>query len=130
MKYIKKVLLIFSLILIPIPITIESSKIEFIEREIIIQTGIASYYANKFIDIETANGELYKHGKLTAAHKSLPFNTIVKVININNNKYVFVRINDRLPQNSKRIIDLSKSAADSLNMIKKGLVKVNLEIFI
>jgi rare lipoprotein A len=124
----KLVLLLVVGILLPISINI--AKLEFIPLRTIKQSGIASYYANKFINRKTANGELYKHNKLTAAHKNLPFNTIVRVTNTGNNKFVYVRINDRLPQNSKRIIDLSKSAADSLNMIKRGLVKVKLDIYI
>lgn len=125
---IKKILLIFLLLLIPIKT--KNNGVEYIESKILYQSGIASFYANKFVNKKTANGEIYTHYELTAAHKNLPFNTIVKVTNILNNKSVFIRINDRLPQNSKRVIDLSRTAADSLNMIKKGLVKVNLEIYI
>lgn len=125
---IKKYLLLL-LVVILIPISINNKGVEYIPREIIIQKGIASYYANKFVNRRTANGEVYKHTKLTAAHKNLPFNTIVRVINIRNNKSIIVRINDRLPQDSKRVIDLSKSAADSLNILKRGLSKVKLEVY-
>lgn len=126
---IKKYILLL-LIVILIPISTNNKGVEYIPIEIITQKGIASYYADKFVNRRTANGELYKHTKLTAAHKNLPFNTIVRVINIRNNKSVIIRINDRLPQDSKRVIDLSKSAADSLNILKRGLSKVRLEIYI
>lgn len=124
----KYLLLVLIVILVLIPITINNKGVKYIPN-ILHENGIASYYADKFVNRKTANGEIYTHSKLTAAHKNLPFNTIVRVINIRNNKSVFVRINDRLPQDSKRVIDLSKSAADSLNILKRGLVKVKLKIY-
>ena len=91
-------------------------------------TGIASFYAGKFIGRKTANGEIYTGKELTAAHKTLPFNTRVRVINLKNNKSVVVRINDRGPFVFGRIIDLSPAAAKKLDMLKDGIVKVKLEI--
>ena len=76
-----------------------------------VQTGKASYYADKYEGRLTASGEKYKHNKMTAAHKSLPFGTVVKVTNTSNEKSVEVKINDRGPYVEGRIIDLSKSAA-------------------
>ena len=91
-------------------------------------TGIASYYADFFEGRTTANGEIFTQEKLTAASKELPFGTVVKVTRIDNGKSVTVRINDRGPYVKGRIIDLSKSAAEKLDMIDKGIVKVKLEI--
>jgi rare lipoprotein A len=92
------------------------------------QTGIASYYADKFEGQLTASGEKYKHKRLTAAHKILPFGTLVKVTNIKNGKSVEVTINDRGPFVSGRIIDLSKSAAEALQFTAQGLTEVELEV--
>ena len=90
--------------------------------------GIASYYADKFVGRTTASGAIYKHNKLTAAHKTLPFGTKVKVINLHNKKTVTVVINDRGPFVKGRIIDLSKSAAKKLNFVHEGLVKVKIKV--
>src|SRR5688572_32693428 len=81
------------------------------------QTGKASFYADKFEGSPTASGEKYRHNKLTAAHKSLPFGTKVKVTNLANNQTVEVVINDRGPYVDGRVIDLSKSAAEKLGFI-------------
>lgn len=93
-----------------------------------IQTGKASYYADKFEGHATASGEKYKHNKLTAAHKSLPFGTKVKVTNVANSQTVEVVINDRGPYVDGRIIDLSKSAAEKLGFVNQGLAEVQLEV--
>lgn len=93
-----------------------------------IQTGKASFYADKFEGVYTASGEKYKHNKLTAAHKTLPFGTKVRVTNIENNQSVEVVINDRGPYVEDRIIDLSKAAAEQLGFINKGLADVKLEV--
>src|SRR5687768_16557590 len=77
-----------------------------------VQSGKASFYADKFEGAPTASGEKYKHSKLTAAHKTLPFGTRVKVTNTANNRSVEVVVNDRGPWVDNRIIDLSKSAAE------------------
>ncbi|MDD5455400.1 MAG: septal ring lytic transglycosylase RlpA family protein [Candidatus Margulisbacteria bacterium] len=95
------------------------------------QTGIASSYGKEFQYKETTNGELYDMHQLTAAHKKLPFGSIVKVTNLQKGKafgkVVFVRINDRGPFVKGRIIDLSKAAAKVIGM-PAGLFKVKLEI--
>jgi len=90
------------------------------------QTGIASFYADKFNGRQTASGEIFDENKLTAAHKTLPFGTIVKVTNLTNNQSVIVRINDRGPFVAGRIIDLSKSAARKIDLINAGVVKVTI----
>ncbi len=92
------------------------------------QTGKASFYADKFEGHATANGEKYKHSKLTAAHKTLPFGTKVKVTNMANNQSVLVLINDRGPYAEGRIIDLSKSAAEKLGFMNSGLADVKIEV--
>ena len=92
------------------------------------QTGLASYYANKFHGRRTASGEIYDKNKLTAAHRELPFGTIVKVTNLRNNKSVVVKINDRGPWRSTRIIDLSYAAAKKIDMIAAGEVPVKIEV--
>jgi rare lipoprotein A len=88
------------------------------------QTGTASYYAKKFENRKTSSGEKYHSDSLTAAHKTLAFGTRVKVTNLSNNKAVVVRINDRLPKKSRRVIDLSYAAAKELDFLKKGLTRV------
>lgn len=93
-----------------------------------IETGTASYYHNKFVGRKTANGEIFDQGKLTAAHKSLPLGTWVKVTNLSNDSTVIVKINDRMPQWNKRSIDLSKTAASQLDYLHNGLTKVKIEI--
>ena len=93
-----------------------------------IQTGTASYYADKFEGKPTASGEKYKHNKLTAAHKTLPFGTKVRVTNLSNNNSVEVIINDRGPYIEGRVIDLSKSAAEKLGFIVNGLAEVKIEV--
>jgi rare lipoprotein A len=93
-----------------------------------VQTGKASFYADKFEGIPTASGEKYRHNKLTGAHKTLPFGTVVRVTNVSNNKTVDVTINDRGPYVDGRIIDLSKAAAEQLGFLNYGLADVKLEV--
>ena len=90
--------------------------------------GVASYYHRKFEGRRTANGERYRRKLLTAAHRTLPFNTKVKVTNPRNKKWVIVRINDRGPYHRKRLIDMSEKAAKHLGLLKQhGLCKVVVE---
>ncbi|MVT07126.1 septal ring lytic transglycosylase RlpA family protein [Chitinophaga tropicalis] len=91
------------------------------------QTGKASYYADKFQGRKTASGETFRQGRLTAAHRSLPFGTKVKVTNIANGKSVKVRINDRGPFAEGRIIDLSKKAAKRIGMVNTGVANVEIK---
>ncbi len=90
--------------------------------------GRASWYGSKFHGNNTANGEIYSMHGMTAAHKTLPMNTLLKVTNLNNGRSVVVRINDRGPFKGGRIIDLSKSAAKKIDMIGTGTAPVTLEI--
>ncbi len=92
------------------------------------ETGIASFYNDKFVGRKTANGEIFTQDKMTAAHKTLPLGTWVRVTNLKNDSTIIVKINDRLPQSSKRTIDLTEAGAGNLNFIRSGLTKVLLEI--
>ncbi len=93
-----------------------------------IELGIASWYGHPFHGRRTANGEVYDMEGMTAAHKSLPFDTWVEVNNLDNGRKTVVRINDRGPFIEGRIIDLSKRAAREINMIGPGTANVRLEI--
>jgi rare lipoprotein A len=90
--------------------------------------GTASYYADSLQGNPTASGEPYDKDALTAAHRSLPFGTRVKVTNLGNGKSVVVRINDRGPHVESRIIDVSGAAASKLGMISSGTAEVKLEV--
>lgn len=92
------------------------------------ETGYASWYGGKFQGRLTANGEIFDTHKITAAHKTLPFNTIVIVTNMENGKSVEVRINDRGPFVAERIIDLSMAAAKEIDMVARGVAKVGINI--
>jgi rare lipoprotein A (peptidoglycan hydrolase) len=93
-------------------------------------TGIASFYSKNLDGTKTATGEYYRNAKLTAASNNIKLNTWVKVTNISNDKFVIVRINDRMhPRMAKkgRVVDLSRAAAKELDFMKKGLTKVRVE---
>ncbi|MHB2156544.1 septal ring lytic transglycosylase RlpA family protein [Calditrichota bacterium GD2] len=90
--------------------------------------GQCSFYASKFHGRKTANGEIYNMFELTAAHRSLPFGTILEVENLQNGKKVRVRINDRGPFKAGRILDLSLEAARRLDFIEKGTTTVKATI--
>lgn len=93
-----------------------------------IQTGKASFYADSFEGSPTASGEKYRANKLTGAHRTLPFGTVVKVTNLANKESVNVTINDRGPFVEGRIIDLSKSAAEKLKFFTQGVAEVSIEV--
>ena len=90
--------------------------------------GQASWYGPGFHGRRTANGEVFNSNALTAAHRSLPFGTKVRVTNMNNGRSVVVRINDRGPFSGGRIIDLSAGAARTINMINSGVAPVRVEV--
>ena len=92
------------------------------------QTGIASYYGHEFHGRTTASGETYDENKLTAAHRKLPFGTRVRVVNLENDKSVTLRITDRGPFVDGRIIDVSFQAAKDLDFVKAGLAEVRVEV--
>lgn len=91
-------------------------------------TGLASYYGRKFHGRRTANGERFDMNAMTAAHRTLPFGTKVRVTNPSNGRSVVVRINDRGPFVRGRTIDLSRVAAEELGMIARGHARVELEV--
>jgi len=90
--------------------------------------GIASWYGSALNGRPTANGEMFDMYAMTACHPTLPFGTLVRVVNLTNKKSVVVRINDRGPLRRGRIIDLSYAAAQELNMTERGLARVALEV--
>ncbi|MDD2463582.1 MAG: septal ring lytic transglycosylase RlpA family protein [Desulfobulbus sp.] len=90
--------------------------------------GKASFYADKFVGHRTASGQIFHQGQLTAAHRSLPIGTTVRVVNLRNKRSVEVKINDRGPWCNGRIIDLSKAAARKLGMMRSGVAMVQLEV--
>jgi len=92
------------------------------------ETGIASWYGPGFHGNLTANGEVYDMNGISAAHKTLPFGTIVRVIDLETGRSIVVRINDRGPFVEGRIIDLSKGAAEKLGMVERGIIQVGLRI--
>ena len=92
------------------------------------EAGQASYYADRFQNRKTASGELYKAGRKTAAHRTLPFGSQVTVTNVRNGKSVVVRINDRGPFVRGRVIDLSRSAFASIGDVSAGLLNVRIEV--
>ena len=91
-------------------------------------TGVSSFYGTDFHGKLTANGEVYDMYGLTAAHKTLPLNTIVRVTNLANNKSLILRINDRGPYVKGRILDCSYGAAKKLDFLLQGTTKVRIEI--
>jgi rare lipoprotein A len=93
-----------------------------------IGSGVASYYADKFNGRRTASGETFHNGGYTAAHRSLPFGSKVRVTNPANGKSVVVRINDRGPFHGGRVIDLTKSAASTLGIVQRGHGRVELAL--
>lgn len=94
----------------------------------VIKYGIASYYAQKFNGRKTSTGSIYNSKKMSAACNVLPLRTWVKVTNLKNKRWIIVQINDRLHHRNKRLIDLSKAAAQQLGYIKSGITKVKIEV--
>ena len=92
------------------------------------KTSFASYYHDKFNGRKTASGEIFSNSKLTAAHRTLPFGTEIKVTNLRTGKSVVVEINDRGPFHSSRALDLSKAAFNSIGNHKSGTMPVEYEI--
>jgi peptidoglycan lytic transglycosylase len=93
-----------------------------------LEEGVASWYGFPFQGRRTSNGEIYEMHEFTAAHRTLPFNAVVRVTNLRNGKQTEVRINDRGPFVANRVIDLSLSAAQAIDMVGAGTAPVRLEI--
>ena len=93
-----------------------------------VSTGQASWYGPGFFGNRTASGEVLRPGTLTAAHRTLPFGTKVRVTNLWNGRSAVVRINDRGPFHGARVIDLAHGAANQLGLVASGVAKVKLEV--
>jgi rare lipoprotein A len=98
-----------------------------VNRGFFYQEGIASWYGREFNGRSTASGEIFNDSLLTAAHPILPFGTLLKVTNQHNNKSVTVKVNDRGPFVAERILDLSRAAAEQLDMISTGTAPIRVE---
>jgi len=98
------------------------------QRRTAVQDGMASYYGARFAGRRTASGERFDPRALTAAHPELPFGTRVRVTNLDNGRSITVRINDRGPFAGGRIVDLSWGAARALDMLRRGVARVRLEV--
>ena len=92
------------------------------------EVGTASFYAHRFHGRKTASGEIYDENQLTAAHRTLPFGTRVRVTNVNNDRSVVVTVTDRGPSIRRRVIDLSRRAADVLGFVDAGTARVLLQV--
>lgn len=93
-----------------------------------VQTGIASYYANKFEGRLTFTDEVFHQDSLTAASNTLPMHTWVRVTNLHNHLSVIVRINDKMHPRNRRLIDLSRAAAEKLGFAGRGLTRVRVDV--
>lgn len=108
--------------------TLVSVEAKSLGDSLLIQEGVASFYGKRFHLRKTSNGDIFHMDSLTAAHKTLPFGTVLKVTRVDTGISVWVKVNDRLPKYSKRIIDLSRAAATELDMIHDGITLVRLEV--
>jgi rare lipoprotein A len=115
---------------VPKPETVspDATQVQEFTGEELYQEGVASYYAHEFHGRKTANGEVFDMDAMTAAHPTLPFDTRLRVENLSNGKSAVVRINDRGPFAKNRVIDLSRAAAKSIDMIGPGSARVKLYI--
>lgn len=127
----------FSAMLIPLLLTVSAAAQEVevtdnpvadIVDETEIDGGMASYYGNELAGNRTANGERFDPRQLTAAHRSLPFGSMVRVTNTSNGDSVVVRINDRGPFSRGRVIDVSQAAAREIGMHRSGTARVKLAL--
>ena len=122
-----KLILSFTLLLIGVNlIALDTTKAVVAKPKILY--GTASYYSNSFNGKKTANGEIYSQKKMTAACNVLPLGTWIRVTNLRNGRSVLVKTNDRLHTRMKRVVDLSRSAAEKLNYVKSGLTRVRVEV--
>ena len=92
------------------------------------EVGKASFYAHRFHGRSTASGETYDESKMTAAHRTLPFGTRVRVTNLENGRAVTLRVNDRGPHRKGRVIDVSYKAAKRLGFVRDGIARVKVEV--
>ncbi len=92
------------------------------------ETGRASYYSTRFHGKKTSFGEVHKASELSAAHRTYPYNTMLEVTNLDNDKKVIVRVNDRGPYSKNRLVDISKEAAKQLGMLSQGVGNVSIKV--
>jgi rare lipoprotein A len=111
------------------PASSTSTRATLPEERSLVAEGKASYYASKFHGKKTASGEFFSLSHFTAAHRTLPFGTSVRVINLDNGKNVVVRINDRGPYLRGRIIDVSPAAAREIGLLGRGTANVRIEAY-
>ena len=123
----KRILFIFAAGFFLITLCFAQVRTGEINRGIFYQDGIASWYGGEFNGRPTASGEIFNDAQFTAAHPILPFGTMLKITNQHNNKSVTVRVNDRGPFVAARVIDLSRAAAEQLDMIRTGTAPVSIE---
>ncbi len=113
----------------PTPVAVlPEPKLRVIPDVVRVITGEASWYGPGFYGNHTANGEIYRPGTMTAAHRNLPFGTKVRVTNLRNGRSAVIRINDRGPFVDHRVIDLGHGAASELGLISSGIAQVKLEV--
>ena len=108
--------------------TLPATNVTLVREVVSVITGEASWYGPGFYGNRTANGEVFKPGTMTAAHRTLPFGTKVRVTNLWNGRSAVIRINDRGPFIDHRVIDLGHGAASSLGLIASGVAQVRLEV--
>jgi len=124
----------FSAVLIPLLLTVSAAAQEAQTEDSVagdateIDGGMASYYGDELAGNRTASGERFDPGKLTGAHRSLPFGSMVRVTNVSNGDSVVVRINDRGPFSRRRVIDISHAAARQIGMHRSGTARVKLAL--
>ncbi|MBK8711491.1 MAG: septal ring lytic transglycosylase RlpA family protein [Niastella sp.] len=106
----------------------QTGKSKMAKSKTTILYGQASFYANKFHGRRTASGETFDQKKFTAACNSLPLGTWIKVTNLKNKKVIYVKVNDRLHPKTRRLLDLTRAAAQKLGYIKAGLTRVKIEV--
>jgi rare lipoprotein A len=128
----KKMLLSLAICIVATPTLFaasRSSKSTSDDHEVVSTSrGMASWYGGRWIGRKTANGEIYRAGDMTAAHKTLPFGTRVRVTDVRTGESTVVRINNRGPFVKGRVIDLSEAAASDLGMKRRGVARVKLEV--
>jgi len=113
----------------PTPVAVlPEPKLKLLPEVVRVITGEASWYGPGFYGNHTANGEIYRQGTMTAAHRTLPFGTKVRVTNLWNGRSAVIRINDRGPFVDHRVIDLGHGAASTLGLISSGIAQVKLEV--
>jgi rare lipoprotein A len=99
-----------------------------VSKPVKVQYGIASYYADKFEGRKTYTDEIFSQKKLSAASNTLPMHTWIRVTNLRNHRSVVLRINDRMHPRNKRLIDLSRAAAEKLGYAARGLTRVKIDV--